>query len=290
MPAQEIRLTAADGTVIAADVCLPPGERSAALLVAPAMGVPRRFYRHLCSWLSEHGYLCLALDYRGIGGSAPDKLRGYDATILDWVHDLNAAHTYLKRSFEPMPHFFLGHSIGAQLIGLMDDYDGFKAHFFVATGTGAFSHFEGPGRLKVGLFWKVFLPVLTAVYGYLPGWIFGSKTHVPAKIARQWRRWGLSEDYLFSHIGGEIPAEQPHFTDVSGKLIAYTFTDDTLIPRSNLEHLLKFYPATDQTIRQIAPEDIGREKIGHMGFFFKTSEKQLWPMLLADLQQQTLNF
>ncbi|MFW5658993.1 MAG: serine aminopeptidase domain-containing protein [Bacteroidota bacterium] len=290
MPAQELRLTAADGTVIAADVYLPPGERSAAILVAPAMGVPRRFYRHLCTWLSEYGYLCLALDYRGIGGSAPQKLRGYDATILDWVLDLNAAHAYLRRSFEPMPHYFLGHSIGAQLIGLMEDYDGFKAHFFIATGTGAFSHFRGPGRNKVALFWKVLLPTLVAVYGYLPGWIFGSTTHVPGKIARQWRRWGLSEDYLFSHIGGEIPAEKAHYDDVKGEIIAYTFTDDYIIPRSNLDHLLQFYPAAEHTVHQIAPQDVKRETIGHMGFFFKNSEQHLWPVLLADLQQQTLNF
>lgn len=290
MPAQEIRLTAADGVVTAADVYLPPGERKASMLVAPAMGTPRRFYRHFCEWLSENGYLTLCLDYRGIGGSAPDKLRGYDAEILDWVKDLNAAHTYLQRSFEEMPRFYLGHSVGAQLIGMLEEYNAFQAHFFIATGTGAYSHFEGTGRFKVGLFWKVFLPVLTTVYGYLPGWIFGSKTNVPAKVAWQWRRWGLSEDYLFSHIGGEIDPAAVHYDEVTGDVIAYCFTDDEMIPRSNLEHLLKYYPNTTQTLHDIDPAQLGVSAVGHMGFFRKAHKDKLWTMVLADLQQQLLNF
>jgi hypothetical protein len=49
------------------------------------MGVTQSFYAPLARWLAGQGYLAITFDYRGIGESAPPTLRGFGATLTDWL-------------------------------------------------------------------------------------------------------------------------------------------------------------------------------------------------------------
>ncbi|HJY42761.1 MAG TPA: alpha/beta hydrolase [Steroidobacteraceae bacterium] len=48
----------------------------AAVVVPSAMGVTQNFYARFAEWLAARGYLAATFDYRGIGQSAPARLRG----------------------------------------------------------------------------------------------------------------------------------------------------------------------------------------------------------------------
>ena len=69
----------------------PRGEPLGAVLIAPAIGVPQRFYRDFASWLAERGYLTVTFDYLGIGESLPGSLRALDVNVSDWGRDDGSA-------------------------------------------------------------------------------------------------------------------------------------------------------------------------------------------------------
>jgi len=69
---------------LAANLFLPSGAPRAAVVVAPAMAVPARFYARFAAYLAESGAAALTIDYRGIGGSRPKSLRGFPSSFHDW--------------------------------------------------------------------------------------------------------------------------------------------------------------------------------------------------------------
>jgi len=61
------------------------------VLIAPAMGVPQRFYTDFANWLAGQGYLAVTFDYLGMGRSRRVPLRQLNVDILDWArHDCSA--------------------------------------------------------------------------------------------------------------------------------------------------------------------------------------------------------
>src|SRR5688572_27436778 len=98
----EVTVVAADGTALAADLYRPAAPRQGALL-APALGVSRRFYRGFAEFLAAAGVAVLVPDYRGMGG----------ATLSDWAElDLPAALAHLRGVAPDVPLAWIGHSMG----------------------------------------------------------------------------------------------------------------------------------------------------------------------------------
>ena len=92
------------------------------LLINSATAVPRQFYKRFASYANEHGYTVITFDYRGIGGSRPNSLRGFNAKMRDWglldiVSVLNWIHVELK----PKQLHVIGHSVGGQLMDLIPE-------------------------------------------------------------------------------------------------------------------------------------------------------------------------
>ena len=135
-PTTALTLTTADGTPLAADYFAASGAVRGSVLLAGAMGVPRGFYAPFAAYLASHGLAVLTLDYRGLGDSAPARLRGYTGRIRDWVdEDLPAAMAALAGKAPGAPLLWLGHSVGGQLMGFMDTRR-IHAALFVASQSG----------------------------------------------------------------------------------------------------------------------------------------------------------
>lgn len=105
-PASERQtLLAADGYAIAATRYRPAqaGPLRPALVVAGATAVPQGFYRRFAEHAAARGYDTLTLDYRGIGLSAPETLRGFRMDYLDWGRlDLAAAVAAMQQDGRPV--------------------------------------------------------------------------------------------------------------------------------------------------------------------------------------------
>jgi predicted alpha/beta hydrolase len=96
------QLSAYDGVALAADHFVPQGRRPTyGVLIAPAMGVPRGYYRGFAASLAQGGAQVLVPDYRGIGGSGPAK---QDASLRLWGEaDLSAAAARLRAELPDCP-------------------------------------------------------------------------------------------------------------------------------------------------------------------------------------------
>src|SRR5262249_15341551 len=88
-----VSFPARDGFALAGEQCVPAGTPRAAVVVATARGVPRRFYQAFAAFLAEGGLASVVFDYRGVGGSRPPgPLTRFRASLHEWgEEDLSGA-------------------------------------------------------------------------------------------------------------------------------------------------------------------------------------------------------
>jgi predicted alpha/beta hydrolase len=90
----------------------------AVVIINPATSVACRYYFRFAGFFFRNGFDVIAYDYRGIGGSRPAKLRGFDASWVDWGYlDFDAVLSYAKRSFSDQPIDVVAHSAGGFVLG-----------------------------------------------------------------------------------------------------------------------------------------------------------------------------
>lgn len=270
---EEASLRAADGYAIAADVFHPAGPPRAAALVAPAMGVRRGFYAPLASYLAEAGILSLSLDYRGMGGSRPASLRGCQARLRDWGElDLAAGATELSRRAPGAPLLWVGHSVGGQLLGLLPGVP-VRAALFIASQSGWPGYWSGLGRAAMAFLWWGFIPVSTAVAGYLPMRFLGGGENVPAGVAREWAGWGRHRRYIgrYADAAGGLG-----FAAYAGPIRSYAFSDDAYAPPAACAGLLALYRRARTELQVVRPADLGERSLGHFEPLRQRFRDSLW--------------
>ena len=272
MPA--LTIPALDGVPLAADLHEPEGAPVAVAVLGPAMATPRGFYAPFARHLASRGVAVLAIDYRGVGGSAPARLRGYRADLLDWAdQDLAGAADFLRERHPGLPLAWIGHSIGGQLLGVVQGVR-VDAALLVAAQSGYWRHFPSVAvRAALSAFWWAGVPLLTAAFGKLPMRLLRQGIDVPAGAGRQWARWGRNPEYIWSHAA---PRGGLHVATFAGPLRAYAFTDDPYAPLPAHRALLRHYAATSPELRVVAPADVGAARIGHFGFFRPALRHGLW--------------
>jgi predicted alpha/beta hydrolase len=266
---QPVRIAArGDGYPLSAGLFVPHGRPKAAAVVAGAMGVRARFYAPFASYLAEHGVASLILDYRGVGGSRPPgSLRRFHAEFHDWgERDLGGALDFLQQRFAGVPLAWVGHSAGAQLMGLAPE-PAVRAALFIASGTAYWKSYRGLARAVMALLWYAVLPLSVRFAGYLPMRIFGQGEDVPAGVAREWCRWGRDPRYVYSYAE---PRGGMGYTRYAGPLLALSIADDSYAPPSAFAHLLSLYPRARKEERILQPD---AQPIGHFGFFRRSD---LW--------------
>ncbi|MBE7372975.1 alpha/beta hydrolase family protein [Pseudomonas lopnurensis] len=262
----------------------PTGALRGAVLIAPAIGVEQRFYRDFAAWLAERGFLAVTFDYVGIGQSRRTSLRRLNVDIFDWArYDCSAMLEQVAHASEGAPLYWLGHSLGAQILPLVAGHEQLTRIITIAAGSGYWRDNSPQIRRQAWLLWHGLAPALTALAGYFPGARIGAVGDLPAGVIRQWRRWCLHPDYL---VGAEGEPVQRAFAAVRTPLLSLSFTDDEMMSARNTESLHGFYTSTPKTMRRITPEEVGASRIGHFGFFRRTFQPSLWEgCLLPELHE-----
>ena len=165
---EPLRFAARDGFSLAGDLYRPEGGARAVAIIASAMGVRRRLYAGFARFLAEAGIATLVFDYRGIGDSRAGSLRGFHARLSEWADlDLSAAVDELARRVPGMPLFWIGHSVGGQLMGLLPDAP-IRRALFVGSQNGYWRNWDGPARWRMAALWHAVIPGMSAAVGYLP--------------------------------------------------------------------------------------------------------------------------
>jgi predicted alpha/beta hydrolase len=239
------------------------------------MAVRRGFYDAYASWLGARGFAVLTLDVRGVGGSRPKEITELEDDLLDVARaDLAAGLDWLEEHHPGAPLLYVGHSLGGQLLGALPDPNRVEAAVLVATANAHWRLWEGLDRWKLAALWWALIPVLTRLYGYFPSRLVGLGEDLPPGVARNWARWGRHPAYVVDEEGRPI---REGYRSYGGRIRAYTFPDDEMAPAGPAEEMLGWYRAAEVGHLHPAPDDLGRERVGHFGFFREASRGGLWP-------------
>jgi predicted alpha/beta hydrolase len=276
-------LASPDGPRLGARLYRPPaGQRTlAAVLIGGAMGVRQDYYQPFAQWLASQGYAVMSFDYRGMGDSRAGSLRGFDADLFSWARDTDTAIDALMQAAPHVPLYLIGHSLGAQLPGLLKHRDRIAGLVSVAAGSGYWRDNAPQLKRIVLYFWHVLVPVATALCGYFPGRRIGKVGDLPAGVVLQWRRWCMNPRY---HVGAEGAPVREQFEAARFPVVALSITDDELMTERGTRVLVDCYANAPRRIERIAPADVDVKRIGHFGFFRDQFQSSLWARTAALLQ------
>jgi predicted alpha/beta hydrolase len=255
----------------------PSAAPLASIIIPCAMGVPQNFYKRFAEWLAGQGYLAITFDYRGIGLSAPRSLRGFQINISDWARqDCASVIDFAKARLPNAPLYWIGHSLGGQLLGLIPNRHHIDRVITVATGSGYWRDLVWRSRPKVWWLWYVVVPFFIRVLGYFPGKRLRKVGNLPSGVMEQWRRWCLSPEYVVSAEGEDVRAA---YASVRAPMLSLSFTDDEMMSDRSIHVLHGLYASAPVEYRRIAPSDVGARHIGHFGFYRPQFERTLWPLV-----------
>ena len=80
------------------------------VIINPATSVHSRYYSHFANYLYANGFDVVTYDYRGIGNSRPESLRGFDASWIDWgTQDFEGILRFVATRFRGQPIHVVAH-------------------------------------------------------------------------------------------------------------------------------------------------------------------------------------
>ncbi|MGA2776805.1 MAG: alpha/beta fold hydrolase [Steroidobacteraceae bacterium] len=271
-------ITAQDGHELAATFYRPEQTIVGSVLIAPAMGVSQRFYAALATWLACRGFLVVTFDFNGIGLSRRAGLRTLKVTITDWAtSDCEAVIAAVSRESPARELYWLGHSLGGQILGLVPSRARITKVVTIACGSGYWMENTPSLKWKAWWLWYVVAPISMRLFGYFPGRRLRKVGDLPRGVMEQWRRWCLNRDYAVGVEGPEIRAQ---YAAMTTPITSFSFVDDEFMSARNTEALHGCYENSGRTMKRISPRDVGAEHIGHFGFFDAKFQDSLWQTYL----------
>ena len=260
----------------------PAGAARASVVIGGAMGVRQSFYEAFARWMAQEGVRVTTFDYRGHGDSLHGAMRDVKADLFDWAQDYEAVISAAKAALPMQPLYLLGHSLGAQLPGLLRKPGQVDGLLSVAAGSGYWRDNAPKLRRVVPYFWWVLVPLATRLCGYFPGRALKKVGDLPAGVILQWRRWCLHPAYS---VGAEGAAVAQSYGAVRFPVLALSMADDELMTLRGTHNLVNLYANTERRVESISPAELKVRRIGHFGFFRDQFRQSLWPRAVAALAQ-----
>lgn len=270
MQVSQITIPARDGFALAGTVYRHDAATDRAVIISSATAVPQRFYRHYARALADEGYIAVTYDYRGIGGSRPATLRGFDATMRDWgLLDMAGVVDWARLQLGAERIFVAGHSAGGQVAGLLDNSSAIDGMLTFSAQSGHWRLQGGEQKAMVAFHVYLTLPLLSSIFGFVPWSRLGSAEDLPKGAALEWSRWCRDPEYLL----GDDTLPLDRYRDFVAPVLAYSFDDDKWGTKRAVDAMMSAYPHVER--RHVAPSDVGLNSIGHFGYFRQDSER-LW--------------
>ncbi|RPJ14614.1 MAG: alpha/beta fold hydrolase [Desulfobacteraceae bacterium] len=286
MAAEDIYIKCSDGIRLAGTLFMPEKTPECAVVIASAMGVPKKFYGPFAAFLSDNGIAALTFDYRGVGGSESKGLDGAKVTLHDWGRlDTDAALCEISARFGGKPLFLMGHSCGGQIFGLAPSSVRLSGVIFISAQIPNWRLWPFPYNIGMLAMWYLLIPALSFGQSSFPARRLGfSSVNVPSGATAQWARWARRPGYFFNE---KFKLDTGRYNGFSFPLLAYIFDDDIYAPEKSAKALLERIPGAVTEIRKINGRDSGFGKIGHFGFFRNTMRGNLWHETLIWLLEKS---
>jgi predicted alpha/beta hydrolase len=277
---QTFEITALDGFKIYGRK-YSPEEVKGRIVVASATGVPQGFYQNFAQRAASRGFEVITFDYRGIGESAPTKLRGFKVDYRDWAR-LDLAGV-LESQKDDLGVHLVGHSYGGQALGILPDLSKIKSLHTFATGAGWQGWMPKGEQIRVKFLWNVIGPIITRTKGYLAWKRLGFGEDLPLGVYRQWKYWCGFPNYWFDDPS-EGSQMQSSFARVRVPITALNAIDDDWATPASRDAFMKHYINSDLRLIDLNPAELQLKSIGHMGYFRRGSEA-LWDRVFDDIER-----
>ena len=262
----------------------------AVIIIAPAMGVKKGFYRDIAEYYNTLSFAVITFNYTGMlsGGRTA---AGADFKMEDFGRkDIAGAIALAELQFPGLEIYLIGHSVAGQVFPLAANANRVKAAYFVASQSVDQVHWSGWPKLTVTILWYVSIPLLTHLLGYLPAWGYGGKYKLNRNIAADWARFartrgGVAADWArFARTRGGVAAgvhDGPGLyaaLRVPSKFISLE-NDDLLAPERAVIALMEAYGSPVKEHEHLRSGKFGKHHPGHFDFFRKRYRK-LWDLPL----------
>ena len=295
-PALPVKVTipAVDGFPLHAHVWvheLQDGKSPApVVIINPATSVQSRYYSRFADFLHSHGFNVITYDYRGIGGSRPEEMRGFEANWLDWgSKDFEGVLQFAATCYQGHSILVAAHSVGGFLVGIAPSNHIIERVFTMGSQFAYWLDYAKHKRFAMYLRWHVVMPTLTAIFGYFPGKRLGWLEDTPRGVVRDWiARHPRFED-AYKAGPQALSAEErtllvESFGRMTGPTLALSVSDDEFGTIPAINRLLSYYKNSSSTHLRIEPAMLGHKEIGHFAFFNARFADSLWRIPLVWLR------
>ncbi|WP_312822239.1 serine aminopeptidase domain-containing protein [Epilithonimonas sp.] len=277
---QNINITTEDNYSLSVHIFEPQNPNRKILLINSATGVKQQIYFSFAQFFSEQGFTVMAYDYRGIGLSKPDKMKGFEASMRIWgTKDYKAVTNYIKTNFSDYQKFCLGHSVGALILGMNEDSEIFEEFIFVGTQNAFVGNLKFKTKIGAYLGFGIAQPLSTKLLGYFPADWFGLGESLPSGSAFDWRTLILNR----KSTNKLLEKSEDFSKNLTQKVFVVRAQDDAWLTEKGVKSLLQdTYPNLKPIYRLIKTSESEKNEIGHINFF-RSYNKKLWNIILNEL-------
>jgi predicted alpha/beta hydrolase len=258
---REIEITCQDGVILSGEYFESDTQPGGVIVVSGALGVRRGFYKNFAKLAASEGYDVLIYSYRGVEPAYPTS-KTYK--LSDWgVKDIGSAIQFCREGQLLLPVYYVGHSIGAQLLGLSSDAGSLKAAAFVCGSFPYWKRWVGKNKIKMFFLFNVLIPFFSKFTRTFPARAFGlGSIDIPSSIMLEWSRWVRDKDYVLSEKFFLPRATLYRLLEIP--IVSFIFDDDAYVPWSAAQKMHEAYSAANIEVRY---KSALAAEVGHFGFF-----------------------
>lgn len=142
-----------DGLPLSVSVIRPDGPVKAVVQLSHGMRGCKERFLPVMDYLAGKGYVCVANDHRGHGGSlrAPEDLGYmYEGGWKALVSDMRQVTEWIRKEFAGLPVFLLGHSMGSLAARAYVRQDDAGLSGLIVCGSPSYTHASVFGRILTG--------------------------------------------------------------------------------------------------------------------------------------------
>jgi len=270
---EKFKIRTKDGRMICATCYSPLKPNGKNIIVAPAAYLVQREYRSFAVHFQQLGYNVFTFDYRGVGDSAPDCLKGCDARLQQWaVQDADAVIRYVKNSYPGTEVIYVGHGIGGELIGLAQASQYINKLVLASSSLSCKRLWSWKGRMRITAL-KAIGRISNNLLGYFPGKKLGFPRDLPKGVMHEWADWCDNPNGLFDVFPDN------NYRKLTIPLFAFSFSNDWMTPEKGVEGLLSYFSNASVTWYHDHPHNQGLKNSRQSCFFDLQLKDTLWKKL-----------
>lgn len=278
---EKLILTTKDQCQLTTHLFKPEKCNDKIILINSATGVKQQVYFSFAQFFAEQGFTVITYDYRGIGLSKPEKMKGFKASMRTWGNeDFKTVTEFIIKTFPGYQKFCLGHSVGALIVGMNEKSTIFERFIFVATQNAFIGNLKWNTKLEAFFGFGFAQPFFTELFGYFPAHWFGLGESLPKNCAYDWRTLILNR----KSTGKLLLKTQDCSKELDQKVLVLYAEDDAWLTDKGVKSLLNdVYSNLKPDYRFLKTSESEKGEIGHVNFF-RSYNKKLWNIILNEIK------